>query len=109
MGSVVLEPPRLDALSRLGWRAFETAHSALRAADAYLDVRELVERNRQLDDERSNVARLLRDIARDLRGKPATTSKQTMKRSFDEQSRLARAVIETHRGDHQAKGGLSDQ
>jgi hypothetical protein len=56
----------LDALARRWWEALEAARSALRAADPYLDGPELGEGSRRLADERSDVARLLQSLAREL-------------------------------------------
>jgi hypothetical protein len=64
--SVRRQAPHLDALAR-GWRrAFESAHSALRVAGPYLSGTDLGERSHRLAEERSNVARLLESLARDL-------------------------------------------
>jgi hypothetical protein len=60
------ESPQLDALARSWWKALESARSALRAAGPYLSGEELGERSSRLAEERSNVARLLESLARDL-------------------------------------------
>jgi hypothetical protein len=57
---------QLDALARSWCKALESARSALRAAGPYLSGEELGERSSRLAEERSNVARLLESLARDL-------------------------------------------
>ena len=64
--SVTRRSPHLDALARRWSEAFETARSALRAAGPYLGAQELGERSRRLVEERSEVARLLESLAREL-------------------------------------------
>jgi hypothetical protein len=63
MGGVVPEPRRLDALAELWRSAFETARAALSAAAPYIDGRELARWSRRLDEELSDVARLLQGLA----------------------------------------------
>ncbi len=58
--------PHLEALAGLWRSAFETARSALRAAGPYLDAQELGAHSRRLVEERSDVARLLQGLAREL-------------------------------------------
>jgi hypothetical protein len=64
--SLTRQSQHLDALARRWWLAFETAGSALRAAGPYLGGQDLGERSRRLVEERSDVARLLQSLARDL-------------------------------------------
>jgi hypothetical protein len=64
--SVRRQSPDLDALARRWWKAFESAHSALRVAAPYLSGKELRERSCRLAEERSNVAPLLQRLAREL-------------------------------------------
>jgi hypothetical protein len=67
------------------WRAaFDAARSALGVVGPYLDREELTERTRRLAEERSEVARLLQRLARDLqqgsvaaRGTPAIRPART--------------------------------
>jgi hypothetical protein len=64
--SVSRQSLHLHALARAWWKAFESAQSALRAASPHLGGNELGERGRRLAEERSDVARLLESLARDL-------------------------------------------
>jgi hypothetical protein len=60
------ESPQLDALARGWWTALESARYALRVAGPYLSGKEPGERGFRLAEERSDVARLLESLARDL-------------------------------------------